>query len=307
MRQLSTESIATMISRRTLLKGSLGAAIYAAAADSAGPLEGKTLHIPLGLQLYSLRETLPQDFDGILRKVAGVGYREVEAAGFFNYTAAQVKQSMAGAGLNCVSAHYAYGQLKSNLDGIIQYASELGLKYVICSSPGRKDPSKPHLPHSDPTLEDWRWNADEFNRFGEKFNRSGIQFGYHNHVTEFHEVDGVLPYNELLRLTDPGKVTMELDCGWMVVGGQSPAKYLTDHPTRFSMLHLKDFKRGQPIPSNPPPPPTELGRGSIDYRPIFRAAVKAHIRHAFVEQEGFDIPTWESLKVDADYMRNLNF
>ena len=250
---------------------------------------------------------LPQDYDGTLHKLAALGYREVEAAAFYGHSAAQVKQSMASAGLQCIGAHYPYGQLDQNLDDILPYAGELGLKYIICSSPGRKDQSKTPGPHPALSLEDWRWNADQLNRIGKKVKSAGFQCGYHNHYQEFHEDNGVLPYDELLRLTDPELVTMEMDCGWVVVGGQDPVKYLTDHPRRFSCLHLKDFKRGQPITSRPPPPPTELGRGSIDYRPIFRAAVKDHVRHCYVEQEGFDVPPWESLKIDADYVRNLKF
>ena len=296
-----------MISRRTFLKTSLGAVACAAAVDSTLALHAETLGLPLGLQLYSLRQQLPNDWDGTLHHIAALGYKEVEAAGFFGHTADQVKQSMRSAGLNCVSAHYPYGQLDPNLDDILRFAGVLGLKYIICSSPGSKNPAPAHGSHHTVSLEDWRWNAEQFNRIGAKVKQAGLQFGYHNHVAEFKKENGVLPYNELLRLTDPSLVTMELDCGWMTVGGQSPAEYLTRYPRRFSMLHLKDFKRGEPVTSTPPPPPTELGRGSIDYRPIFRAAVKAHIRHAFVEQEGFDVPPWESLKIDADYVRNLNF
>ena len=296
-----------MISRRTFLEGSLGAVACAAVLDSSLALHAETLPLPLGLQLYSLREQLPNDYDGTLHQIAALGYREVEAAGFFGHTAAQVKQSMKNAGLNCVSAHYPYAQLDSNFDEILRFAEALGLKYIICSSPGLKNPTEAHGPHHALTLEDWRWNAEQFNRFGEKVKEAGLQFGYHNHIAEFKEDNGVLPYDELLRITDPSKVTMELDCGWMIVGGQSPVNYLARHSGRFSMLHIKDFKRGEPVTSRPPPTPTELGRGSIDYRLIFRAAVKAHIRHCFVEQEAFDVPPMESLKIDAEYVRNLNF
>ncbi len=285
----------------------MGAAVAAATMSNSLRLDAETLPLPLGLQLYSLREYLPKDWDGTLHQIGALGYREVEAAGFFGHTAAQVKQSMTSAGLKCVSAHYPYAQLAAGLDDILHFGQELGLQYIICSSPGLRQPVEAHRPHPPLTLDDWRWNAEQFNSFGEKVKSAGMQFGYHNHVTEFRAENGVLPYDELLRLTDPAKVTLELDCGWMTVGGQNPVQYLTKYPHRFSMLHVKDFNRNQPVTSTPPPAPTELGRGSIDYRPIFRAAVKAHIRHCFVEQEGFDVPPWESLKIDADYIRNLKF
>jgi sugar phosphate isomerase/epimerase len=126
-------------------------------------------------------------------------------------------------------------------------------------------------------------------------NAAGIRFGYHNHTAEFRTKDGVLVYDELLRLTDPAKVTMEMDCGWVVVGGKDPADYLTRYPTRFSMLHVKDFKlSGAPGTESEPPPSAELGRGSIDYRRIFEAAQKANVKHAFVEQErSLTFPRWK--------------
>ena len=156
------------------------------------------------------------------------------------------------------------------------------------------------------TLDDWRWNAEQFNKMGERVNAAGIKFGYHNHTAEFRAANGVVMYDELLRLTDPAKVTMEMDCGWVIVGGKNPVDYLKRYPTRISMLHVKDFKlSGAPGSDTAPPPSAELGQGSIDYRPIFVAAKKANIKHAFIEQEQYDMPPMEALKIDADYMKAL--
>jgi sugar phosphate isomerase/epimerase len=97
-----------------------------------------------------------------------------------------------------------------------------------------------------------------------------------------------------------------MDCGWVIVGGGNPVDYLHRYPDRISMLHVKDFKRPDTSTSaGAPPPAAELGRGTIDYRPIFKAAKKGEIKHYFVEQEGFDMPPFEALKIDADYMKNL--
>jgi sugar phosphate isomerase/epimerase len=293
-----------MISRRTFLTESLATVAFATAADSILPLQAASLALPLGLQLYSVRDLLPKDYDGTLRKISSLGYREVEAAGFYDRTAAQVKQSMQDAGLRCVSAHYPYAKLAPDLDNVIHYGQELGLEYIICSSPGAKDTSRPSGAHKVLALDDWRWNADQFNQIGEKVKKAGLQFGYHNHDFEFHPENGVRPYDELLRLTDPSKVTLELDCGWVIVGGANPVDYLKHYPNRFSMLHVKDFKAIAPG-SSAAPTPTELGRGTIDYKPIFAAASRPHVRHIFVEQEGYDVPVWESLKIDADYVRSL--
>ena len=286
------------------------AAAGAALCGHVPCLMADPLGLPLGLQLYSVRDLLPKDYDGTLRQLGAMGYREVEAAGFFGHDAAEVKQVMDRAGLRCVSAHYSMADLQAKGDEIIRFGKDLGLKYLICSSPSLRDPSrvKPGASRANReamTLDDWRWNAEQFNPIGERVQAAGMRFGYHNHMTEFRVEGGVLYYDELLRLTDPSRVTMELDCGWMVLGGKNPADYLTRYPTRFSMLHIKDFKVSGFTPGSEPPPSTELGRGSIDYHPIFAAAKNAGIEHAFVEQEQFDMPLLEALKIDADYMHTL--
>jgi sugar phosphate isomerase/epimerase len=296
------------ISRRSFLKTASASAACAAMWNSVPRLMADPLGLPLGLQLYSVRDLLPKDYDGTLRHVAALGYREVEAAGFFNRIPAEVKQAMARAGLNCVSAHYPLKDLLPKVDEVIQFGGDLGLKYIVCASPWLKDPTRVKDPGSradreSMTLEDWRWNAEQFNRIGERTNAAGIRFAYHNHTPEFREENGVIFYDELLRLTDPAKVTMELDCGWAIVAGKNPADYLTRYPSRFSMLHVKDFKMTAAVTPSAPPPSTELGRGTIDYRPIFEAAKKTSIAHTFVEQEEFDMPPFEALKIDADYMR----
>ncbi|MGI8770065.1 MAG: sugar phosphate isomerase/epimerase family protein [Acidobacteriaceae bacterium] len=274
------------------------------------------LGLPLGLQLYSVRDQLQRDFPGTLKQVGSLGYKEVEAAGFYGRTAKQTSSAMQAAGLRCVSAHYPLPTLQPQLEEIIGYGKELGLEYIVCSSPGRRDGGKASTGGKQPLdLDDWRWNAEQFNRIGETVHAAGLRFGYHNHTEEFRRQQGVLPYDELLRLTDPAKVTMEMDCGWVIVGGQSPVEYLKRYPTRFSMLHVKDFRSKDfkvgtngskaPASGSAEPVSTELGRGSIDYRPIFEAARKAPIRHAFVEQESFDMEPFAALKIDAEYMRRL--
>ena len=297
------------VSRRTFLNTAFASAACAALWNSAPWLMADPLGLPLGLQLYSVRDILPKDYEGTLKQLSAIGYREVEAAGFFDHTPAQVKLAMDQAGLRCVSAHYSLVQLQPHTDEVIQFGKDLGVNYIVCSSPGLKDASGVKAPsraeRESMTLADWRWNADQFNHIGERVHAAGMKFAYHNHTPEFRSENGVMFYDELLRSTDPSKVAMELDCGWAIVAGQNPVNLLTRYPTRISMLHVKDFKiTATTNPSNAPPS-TELGRGTIDYRPIFEAAEKAHIEHAFVEQEEFDMPAMDALKVDADYMHAL--
>lgn len=301
----------TSQSRRSFLKYASAAAAYSAVAFKTGTASATPLGLPLGLQLYSVREQLPKDYAGTLDQLGKLGYQEVEAAGFYNHDATAVNAAMKHAGLHCVSAHYGWDALHPQLDQIIEFGKKIGLSYLICSFPGFKNPNqakdKSYAGRGRAfTMEDWRWNAEQFNMIGEKVHAAGMHFGYHNHTMEFVEQDGVVPYDELLKLTDPAKVTMELDCGWVMVGGKNPVDYLRKYPDRFSMLHVKDFKE-LPAGGTEAKPPTgaELGQGKIDYHPIFAAANKAAVKHIFVEQEQFDMEPVAALKVDADYMRSF--
>src|SRR5277367_5163641 len=199
------------ISRRTFLKTASASAALAAAGVDASWLMANPLGLPLGLQLYSVRDLLPKDYEGTLKQLSSIGYREVEAAGFFGRSAVDVKKAMEQAGLHCVSAHYSYVDLMPKLDETIQFGKTLGLGSIICSSPGLPDGS--HAKSADGkvnrdamTLDDWRWNAEQFNKIGERVNAAGIKFGYHNHTAEFRTLNGLVIYDELLRLTDPTKV-----------------------------------------------------------------------------------------------------
>jgi sugar phosphate isomerase/epimerase len=287
-------------SRRAFLKQASATAAVTSMLLKTPKLSATPLGLPLGLQLYSVREQLPKDYEGTLQRLAAIGYREVEAAGFYDHDAAQVSAAMKNAGLRCVSAHYSYDNLHPVLDTVLEFGNKLGLGYIICSFPGRKVP----MPGAKGfTIEDWRWNAEQFNQIGEKVNAAGMRFGYHNHAMEFPPQDGIVPYDELLRLTDPAKVTMEMDCGWVVVGGADPVAYFHKYPDRFSMLHVKDFKS---IPKDAREAvPTEMGQGVIDYKPIFAAANRAAVKHIFVEQEAFDVPWTQSLEIDATYMKKF--
>ena len=280
------------LTRRTFLSSSSAAA----ALMLSGVGRAASLGLPIGLQLYSVRTLLPTDYAGTLKQIAALGYKEVEAAGFFNMPVEQVKAAMQSGGLRCVSAHYPLALLLQHLDEILPFCKSLGAGFVVCSSPMHQQPGvKGPL-----SLDDWRWSADQFNQVASKVEDAGMRFAYHNHYAEFGAIGGVLPYDVLLKNTDPKKVSFELDCGWVIVGGQDPVHYLKEYPTRIVMLHVKDFKNNKP-------PSVELGTGSIDYVPIFAAAAAAgHVRHAFVEQEEFQEPIMEALKVDAQYMKRLH-
>jgi len=292
--------------RREFVGGALSAAAFAMFAKKA---RANPMGLPLAIQLYSVRQQMAEDLDMTLAAVAAAGFVEVEAAALPKKSAKEIRVSLDKAGLRCVSAHHGFADLASRFDELVAYDEELGAKCVICASPGHRTSSG--AASAGPkafSLDDCRYNAERFNEFGDRAAKLGFQFGYHNHVGEFDMVDGVLPYEELLKLTDPKKVTFELDCGWAFVAGQDPVELMQKHPYRFSMLHVKDFHLKE-VAAGPAHEPkvTELGRGDIDYKPVLAQAKKnQRIRHAFVEQEAFDVPWKESLKIDAEYMKMLS-
>lgn len=285
----------TNASRRTFLKNT-----GAAAAVLAGSrlLAADPAKLPIGLQLYSVRNLLPHDFEGTLRQLYLAGYREVEAAGYYDKTAGEFRDAMDHAGLRCVSSHLTLSVLRDKLDESIAYAHTLGLDYIICSSSGgvHRDPKA----KGDLTLDDWRYVASEFNRIGEKVKAAGMTFGVHNHIPEFAVFSGVTVYDELLRLTDPKFVVFEMDCGWVTAAGHNPLDYLSKTPERFPLMHVKDMARQTDGKFHS----VVLGQGIPDYAPILRAATG--LKHYFIEQEEFTRDPIESLRADADYMRKLN-
>ncbi len=297
--------------RRSFLRCASAAAAGTVLASQAPLARALPLGLPLGLQLYTVRDTLATNYEGTLKQVGALGYREVEAAGFFGRSPAQVKAALRSAGLRMPSAHYSASDLRKGFNEILNFGQALGLHYIICGFPAIKDPSRlKNGSFRDQvesfTLEDYRWNAEQFNQWGQKVKAAGMQFGYHNHTMEFRPIDGVVPFDEMMRLTDPALVTFEMDCGWVAVGGGDPVALLRTYPKRISMLHIKDFKAtAQPATVVDPPPAAELGHGTVHFRPIFEAAKGASIRHMFVEQEGFDMPVDQALRIDAQYMQSI--
>jgi len=299
------------VTRRTFLK--TGAAAAAALGLNPRKLFADPLGLPVGLQLYSVRKLLPSDYAGTLKQVAAIGYREVEAAGFYGHSPDEVKAAMSGAGLRCVSAHYSLADLLKDVDRNLKFTKALGLEYVICSSPSVADPAKlASYPggakmyfQNGLSLDDWRWNAGQFNDLGKKFKAEGIRFGYHNHTMEFHDLGGSTGFDVLLKDLDPAYVTLEMDCGWVVAAGKNPITYLTQYPERISMLHIKDLKPAVAGKTPGERVSTVLGKGTIDYKPIFAAAKKAGIKHYFVEQEEFDGDPVQELTEDYQYLHAL--
>jgi sugar phosphate isomerase/epimerase len=260
----------------------------------------------MGIQLYSVRTQMAEDFDATLAAVRAAGYTEVESATLPKLSAKAIRQALDRAGLRCVSSHQGFDDVHARLDEVVEYNKTIGVDFIICSSPGRRTAAKKQ--GSPLSIDDWRYNAEEFNKIGETMKKVGLRFGYHNHVGEFAKSESTTPYEELMRICEPDKVTFELDCGWAKVAGVDPIALMQRHPHRISMFHVKDFT----LPENLSPANqnqakvTELGHGSIDYAPIFaKASHTQDIKHIFVEQEEFTLPWKESLRVDAEYLKKF--
>jgi sugar phosphate isomerase/epimerase len=291
-----------VISRREFVGGGAAAGMLGRAAWAA------PLGLPLGIQLYSVREQMAADLDDALAAVSAAGFVEVEAAALPKRPAKEIRAALDKAGLRCVSSHRSLADLTAKFEETVAYEKELGVQWIVCPSPGaRRGGGAATSPSGAFALDDIYFTAEQLDVIGEKLARVGIRLAYHNHWHEFVVSEGKVPYFELLERTDPKKVHFEMDCGWVVVGGKSPVELMANYPRRFTMLHVKDFKipeGAQGVVTDPKV--TELGRGTIDYGPVFAQAAKnQRVEHTFVEQEAFDMPWKESLKVDAEYMRRF--
>jgi sugar phosphate isomerase/epimerase len=311
-------------SRRAFILTTAGAAAAGAFLEIP-TMQANPLNLPIGLQLYTVGDEMDREPAATLKAVAATGYQQVELSPLAKTPPKELKKMLDDAGLKNPSGHYMLFDLKDKLPEMIEFAHLFGQEFMVVTVPWVADPSRFHADPKDGnfalfvaiirglTLDDWKWNAEQFNKIGEQVKKAGLQLAYHNHNFEWKKFDGVTGYDEFLRLTDPLLVKLELDCGWATVAGQDPAAYLAKYPDRYALLHIKDFRKGftprTTLMEKDPgaPVPTELGRGAIDYTKVFAAARKARIRALFVEQEPpfTEMPALEAIKVDYQYMKNL--
>ena len=229
-------------SRREFLIVS-GGTVAATALNLAVPFPSRAnpLGLPIGLELYTVNAELDKDYEGTLKKIAEVGYTEIEAGVSPKRSAADAKKSFDAAGLKCHSIHIGMG----GIEEAIPYAKELGAKYVISSvtfpttpkpgPDGKIDMKALFAQLSSFTLDDYKLIAARCNDMGKTAKAAGLQFGYHNHNFEFKpQPGGGYGYDVILKNTNPELVTFELDCGWMAAAGHDPAEYLTKHSNRYT-------------------------------------------------------------------------
>lgn len=264
-----------------------------------GALAAAPLSLPVGLQLYTLRDYIGQDVKGVLTKVAKAGYREVETYGyskengFWGLPAKEFAAVLKANGLTTSSGHYEMNSFMRDgnaeaLRSYIEAARVCGQTYIV-------------VPHLDDKLrqtpDDFKALADKLNKAGEMCKAAGLKLAYHNHDFEFAPVGGTTLYNVLLSETQPSLVEFELDLYWVVRAGQDPIKLLDAHPKRFTMWHIKDMDRAQPEHN------TEIGAGTIDFPKIFQHAKTAGLKHIFMEQEYFAMDAYQSITQSATYIK----
>jgi sugar phosphate isomerase/epimerase len=274
---------------------------------------------PVGLQLYTVNADLMKDPAGTLKKIAQIGYSEVETAGWGTLSAAQFRDLVRDAGLHVPSAHLGFGM--QDTGKLLDDAKTLGVEYVVSSVLVSNPPKSLQDPKglqeffetvNSMSADDFRRTAAMANEIGHRAKTAGMQYAYHNHNFEFRDVGhGKTGYDILLEEADPSLVKFEADCGWMKVAGKDPVDYLKRHGDRFAMLHIKDFKDiTKPVTAlslSDMPTGTELGHGSIDNKTIVEAGLKAGVKHMFVEQEPpfKDVPAMEAAEIDYRVLKSL--
>lgn len=278
-----------MIDRREFI-GTMGALAAGAVLPACRPAVATTRLTKIGVQLYTVRSLMEKDVEGTLAAVAAAGYTEVEFAGYFDKSPADIRAMLDRHGLTAPSAHVgniAPDAWAKSLDA----AHVVGHKYIVV----------PWIPEERrKTLADWKQVAADFNRAATAANAAGVQFAYHNHDFEFPRVEGQVPYDVLLAETDPKLVQMEIDLYWITKAGQDPLAYFARMPGRVPMVHVKDGKGA------PDWPMTEVGSGSIDWKRIFARSGQAGIKHYFVEHDQPADPI-ASITASCAYLKKLEF
>jgi sugar phosphate isomerase/epimerase len=278
------QAAAMILTRRALFRvcPAIAVAASTAAATHAARLQS------IGLQLFTVRNLLQADFAGTLRKVALLGYREVEFAGLLGDDPKQIRDLLGRLDLAAPSLHVDYASLQGSPEKWFETAHLLGARFVVC-------------PWLDPpqrrTADDWKRICEALNAIGERAVRADLTLAYHNHDFEFADLgDGLRPYDLLLSRTDERLVKLELDVYWATKGKVDPAPLLRAHPSRFRLIHLKDMAADGSF--------TEIGRGTIDFDRIIDAALQCGVRHFFVEQDVSPDPL-RSIEASIGFLRRL--
>lgn len=301
----------------------LGAATMPALSRAA-ILPGSRKLSDIGLQLYTVRNLMQNDFEGTIEKVAALGYTQLEFAGYYNHAPEDVKALLDRLGVKSPANHTQYNELQPDtLEKSIDSAKTIGQEFVVLPmlpmNWGRRPrrPQNEDAPNSSPdaapqeeqprprgpqfTKDDVLKHAEFMNTVGEACKKADLKFAYHNHSMEFAMVEDEMPmYDMLLQNTDPELVFMELDLYWAVKAGADPLAYFEKYPGRFALCHVKGMANDEQESM------TSVGAGKIDFAKIFAQSDKAGLKYYIVEH---DNPTdaLASISESIAYLKELTF
>ncbi|WP_299758651.1 sugar phosphate isomerase/epimerase [uncultured Pontibacter sp.] len=286
-----------MTTRRNFLQqaGLLTAGILIAPSCMVAKADQKNI----GIQLYTLREQLPNDAKGVIGKVAQAGYKEVETfgysteGGFFGMKPNEFAALLKKHNLTAPSGHFGFDAYISegkedDLKSYIDAAKAIDMKYIVVPYLGE------NLRQS---ASDYQHIAARITKAAEACKSAGLQLAYHNHDFEFQQFGDRTGFDILLTETDPDLVKFELDLYWVVRAGKDPVELFKKDPGRYELWHVKDMDKADSTIN------TEIGSGSINFKEIFNHAELAGVKHMLVEQENFSIDPYKSIAKSHTYVK----
>jgi sugar phosphate isomerase/epimerase len=243
--------------------------------------------------LYTLRDELPKDPKGVLKRVSQFGYKQIEgyegkSGMFWGMSNTDFKKYMDDLDMKFISSHCS---IDDNFERKAADAAQIGMKYLICPWLG---PQK--------SLDDYKRAAEKFNKCGEICKQNDLKFAYHNHDYSFTPMNGVFPQDVIMQNTDKKLVKFEMDIYWVVTAGQDPIAWFKKYPDRFTLCHVKDRAKNAKEKQES----VILGTGSIDWANVLKAGKKNGLDYYIVEQEKYDGTTpMDATKANADFMKKL--
>ena len=281
------------MSRRDFVKTTASAVAAGVVLTTGLDAHANPLELPIGCQTWPVREMIAKDFPGTIKTLAQAGFQTIELCspvgyaddGFANlskYKGSELKRILNDAGVNCFSSHFTIEELRKDQDDRIAWAKDIGLTQMLVPSLGGP---------KNPTTEDVKRAADEYNKMGEKAAQAGIQQGLHNEEFELSKVDGQRTYDLLFRLLDPKLVKFQFQVS-TISEGYDAAQYFTKYPGRFISMHAQgwDAKTRKVV---------AVGQGTLDWKKIFTAAKTGGMKNYFVEMD------LEKMKASVPYLRKL--
>ena len=274
-------------SRRQFLRQLTAASALTLLPTMAAQAQGRQVD-RIGLQLYTLRKEMTNDFEGTLERVAELGYKEMEFAGYYGRSAGEVRDLLDRLGLSSPASHISLDLIRNDLNKQIDIAGEIGQSYIVI----------PSVPAAERTLSDFKKHAETLNEVGQKCKEAGLTIVYHNHSFEFEAQGAGTGYEHLLAQTDANTVYFELDLYWAVNANVSPISLFRENPGRFPLVHVKD--------RSPDGEMADVGKGEIDFSEIFSYAETAGIKHFFVEHD-FPEDGMNSVAYSFNTLKNTYF